>query len=63
MTHVKECEFCGTPFELGETEEEYFLWTEEGQDFEEGQLACLDCVNGAPGAAHEALHGKGNEGR
>jgi hypothetical protein len=59
----KECAFCGTPFELGDNEDEYYLWTEEGMLFEDGELACLECVNGAPGAAHEALHGKGDEDR
>lgn len=60
----KECEFCGEQFELGDNEEdEYYLWVEPNMSFEAGQLACLDCVNGAPGAQHEALYGKGNEGR
>ena len=50
--------------ELGDEEEElFFLWTDPDMTFEEGELACLDCVNGAPGAAHEALHGTSDEGR
>ena len=59
----KECAFCGEMFELGEADDGYFLWVEEDMEFEDGQLACLDCVNGTPGARHEALHGTGDEGR
>jgi hypothetical protein len=31
--------------------------------FEDGQRACIECANGAPGAQHDALHGGGDEGR
>lgn len=59
---ARECEFCGKQIELGD-EEDYYLWVEPNMQFDAGQLACLDCVNGAPGAQHEALYGKGDEGR
>ena len=56
-----ECEFCGKQLELGNEEDDYYLWIHPNMEFEEGQLACLECVNGAPGALHEALHGEGDE--
>ncbi len=55
----KECSFCGQQIELGNEEDDYYLWTQPNMSFEDGQLACLDCVRGSAGAQHDLLHGPG----
>ena len=32
-------------------------------EFEEGQAACKECVDGEPGQKHSEINGDGDEGR
>jgi hypothetical protein len=53
----KECAFCGIQLELGNDEDDIYLWVRPGMTFDEGELACPGCVNGVPGALQDSLHG------
>lgn len=56
------CTFCGGENDFDE-DGYFYLWTRPGMSFEDGEPACKACREGEPGRKHEALHGKGDEGR
>ncbi len=57
------CYFCGEVNKYIDKDGARYLWTDEGQAFEDGKPACKACCEGEPGKQHERLHGKGGEGR
>jgi len=57
-----DCSFCG---EKNDWDQDgfFYLCPEEWMELADSEPACKSCREGAPGKAHEELHGKGNEGR